>query len=35
MRFAADAGLTLVSNRQEELNLEEVFLSIVNKERAA
>jgi ABC-2 type transport system ATP-binding protein len=35
MRFAADAGLTVVVNRQESLNLEEVFLRIVNKERAA
>jgi ABC-2 type transport system ATP-binding protein len=35
MRFAADAGLTVVVNRQESLNLEEVFLHIVNKERAA
>lgn len=35
MRFAAAAGLTVVLNRQESLNLEEVFLHIVNKERAA
>jgi ABC-2 type transport system ATP-binding protein len=35
MRFAADAGMTVVVNRQESLNLEEVFLHIVNKERAA
>ena len=35
MRFAADAGLTVVVNRQGSLNLEEVFLHIVNKERAA
>jgi hypothetical protein len=35
MRFAADAGLTVVVNRQESLNLEEIFLHIVNKERAA
>jgi ABC-2 type transport system ATP-binding protein len=35
MRFAAAAGLTVVVNRQESLNLEEVFLHIVNKERAA
>jgi ABC-2 type transport system ATP-binding protein len=34
MRFAVDAGLTVVVNRQESLNLEEVFLQIVNKERA-
>jgi ABC-2 type transport system ATP-binding protein len=35
MRYAAAAGLTVVINRQETLNLEEVFLKIVNKERAA
>ncbi|HEX9738345.1 MAG TPA: ABC transporter ATP-binding protein [Candidatus Limnocylindria bacterium] len=34
-RFAATAGLTVASNRQEALNLEDVFLRIVNKERTA
>jgi ABC-2 type transport system ATP-binding protein len=35
MRYAAEAGLTVVSNRQEAADLEAVFLRIVNKERAA
>jgi hypothetical protein len=35
MRFAADAGLIVASNRQEAPGLEEVFLRIVDKERAA
>jgi ABC-2 type transport system ATP-binding protein len=35
MRYAAEAGLTVLSNRQESADLEEVFLRIVNKERAA
>jgi ABC-2 type transport system ATP-binding protein len=34
-RLAADQGLALTSNRQETLDLEEVFLRIVNEERAA
>jgi ABC-2 type transport system ATP-binding protein len=34
-RYAADADLTVISNRQESLDLEEAFLRIVNKERAA
>lgn len=34
-RYAAEAGLTVLSNRQESADLEKVFLSIVNKERAA
>lgn len=33
--FAADRGLALTTNRQETANLEEVFLRIVNEERAA
>lgn len=35
MRFAVDAGLIVASNRQEAPGLEEVFLRIVDKERAA
>jgi ABC-type uncharacterized transport system ATPase subunit len=35
MRLAADAGLIVASNRQEALDLERVFLSIVDQERAA
>jgi ABC-2 type transport system ATP-binding protein len=34
-RYAADAGLTLLGNRQQSINLEEAFLRIVDKERAA
>jgi ABC-2 type transport system ATP-binding protein len=34
-RYAAEAGLTVLTNRQESADLEEVFLRIVNKERAA
>jgi ABC-2 type transport system ATP-binding protein len=34
-RFAADAGLALTTNRQESMDLEDVFLRIVNEERAA
>jgi ABC-2 type transport system ATP-binding protein len=34
-RWAADAGLVLTTNRQQALDLEEVFLRIVNEERAA
>lgn len=34
-RYAAEAGLAVLSNRQESADLEEVFLRIVNKERAA
>jgi len=35
MRFAVDAGLIVASNRQEAPGLEEAFLRIVDKERAA
>jgi len=35
MRLAADAGLIVAANRQQAPGLEEVFLSIVDKERAA
>ena len=35
MLFAADAGLIVASNRQEAPGLEEAFLRIVDKERAA
>jgi ABC-2 type transport system ATP-binding protein len=35
MRLAADAGLIVASNRQEALDLEDVFLRIVDEERAA
>lgn len=34
-RFAAERGLALTTNRQQSANLEEVFLRIVNTERAA
>ena len=34
-RWAADAGLTLTTNRPQSMDLEEVFLRIVNEERAA
>jgi len=34
-RYAADAGLTLLGNRQQSINLEEAFLRIVDKERAS
>jgi hypothetical protein len=35
MRLAADSGLIVTGNRQEAPDLEEVFLRIVDKERAA
>jgi len=35
MRLAADSGLIVTGNRQEAADLEEVFLRIVDKERAA
>lgn len=35
MRLAADRDLIVTSNRQETLALEDVFLRIVNEERAA
>jgi ABC-2 type transport system ATP-binding protein len=35
MRFAADRDLIVTTNRQEALDLEDVFLRIVNEERAA
>jgi ABC-2 type transport system ATP-binding protein len=35
MRFAADHGLVIVANHPEVLDLESVFLRIVNQERAA
>jgi len=35
MRFAADRNLIVTTNRQETLALEDVFLRIVNEERAA
>ncbi len=35
MRLAADAGLIVTGNRQEAPDLEQVFLRLVNKERAA
>ncbi len=35
MRLAAGSDLTVTSNRQESLDLEQVFLRIVNEERAA
>jgi hypothetical protein len=35
MRFAAETGLIVASNRREALDLEAVFLRIVNEERAA
>jgi ABC-2 type transport system ATP-binding protein len=34
-RYAAGAGMTVSCNRPEALNLEQIFLRIVNKERAA
>jgi ABC-2 type transport system ATP-binding protein len=34
-RYAADAGMTVSCNRPEALDLEQIFLRIVNKERAA
>jgi hypothetical protein len=33
--FAAESGLALTTNRQETLDLESIFLRIVNEERAA
>lgn len=35
MHFAAESDLIVTSNRQETLALEDVFLRIVNEERAA
>jgi hypothetical protein len=35
MRFAAETGLIVAGNRREALDLEAVFLRIVNEERAA
>jgi ABC-2 type transport system ATP-binding protein len=35
MRLAAETGLIVAANRQETLDLEDVFLRIVNEERAA
>jgi ABC-2 type transport system ATP-binding protein len=34
-RFAADRGMALTNNREESVDLEDVFLRIVNEERAA
>ncbi|HEX6128684.1 MAG TPA: ABC transporter ATP-binding protein [Candidatus Limnocylindria bacterium] len=34
-RYAADAGVTVACNRPEAMDLEQIFLRIVNKERAA
>jgi hypothetical protein len=35
MRHAASAGLTITTNRPENVDLEAVFLKILNEERAA
>jgi hypothetical protein len=34
-RFAVDAGLTLISNQQEVLDLESVFLRLIDQKEAA
>ena len=34
-RFAVDAGLTLISNRQEVLDLESVFLRLIDQKEVA